>query len=783
MSSSGPGASDRAQLADRFFRAVTLRPRLVIASAALLVGAAATALPGLTRDSRIDAFIAAEEPVMQLRERVRAVFGLRDPIVLLVVRDRPEGVFAASALALVEELTQRLRALPHVDPDRVTSLATLETVTTIGDALEVRPFLGPQRKERLAAGRLRELALSKRAWVGSVVSADGRATTISAELNDEAEAQEVYDAVLRMAREVSLGDAELHVAGFGAFTATLGRYIEKDMNRLIVLVALTVALVCFVAFRTVRGTLLPQVMVASTLVLTAACMVLSGATVNLVSNALLPLLMALGVANSIHFTSQYYEEAARDPSATSRTLAVRSAVKLWRPCMATSFTDVAGFLDIYVTTSMPPMKSFALLGAFGAIVPFVLSFTLLPCLLTILPARRCPMFSDLAGSGRQVTSRGGRAGLWVLSHARIAFSLFVGLAILGVIGAKRTVLDDSRVGYYRDDELVAHADMMLGRYHIGSDTLDLLVEGDGPDSLLEPHALEGIAELQRYLATRPEVTASVSIADVLADVGRATGGGKEESGLPTSADLAAQYVLLIEDASLGALLDPEHERANIRAFLDAREYRQKREFFRPLERYLDVFSSRYPELTVRLAGTAPMDYLWVKSVGRFYLFSTLLSLGVVWLMVLVTFRSSMSASVLVMMPIVAGIFFVSALMGFGGIHLGIATSLFASIAIGVGVDFAIHTVDKLTVLCREQGHSLDRAMVEMIDTTGRALTFSSSTTLLGFSVIMTSVIPTLAEFGLILTVAVAASIAASLIVIPATVKLFRPQSVCGVSPI
>ena len=45
-----------------------------------------------------------------------------------------------------------------------------------------------------------------------------------------------------------------------------------------------------------------------------------------------------------------------------------------------------------------------------------------------------------------------------------------------------------------------------------------------------------------------------------------------------------------------------------------------------------------------------------------------------------------------------------------GIALGIGTSMFASVAIGLGVDFAIHTIDRLKKLYAKFSGDLEKAL-------------------------------------------------------------------------
>jgi len=116
-----------------------------------------------------------------------------------------------------------------------------------------------------------------------------------------------------------------------------------------------------------------------------------------------------------------------------------------------------------------------------------------------------------------------------------------------------------------------------------------------------------------------------------------------------------------------------------------------------------------------------------------------------------------------------------AVMGFNGIWLSISSSMFAAIAIGLGVDFSIHTLERIQVLVRDDHETLDQALLELYPSTGRALFFNFLALSLGFGVLMTSKVIILQEFGLLVAVAIATSFITSLTVLPALMKLFKPK--------
>lgn len=96
----------------------------------------------------------------------------------------------------------------------------------------------------------------------------------------------------------------------------------------------------------------------------------------------------------------------------------------------------------------------------------------------------------------------------------------------------------------------------------------------------------------------------------------------------------------------------------------------------------------------------------------------------------------------------------------------IATAgMFAAIAIGLGVDFAVHTVERLVVLIKDKGKTIDEAITALCPSTGRALFINFLALALGFGVLISSEVVPLIRFGTLVAVAVSVSFIASMTVL------------------
>ena len=767
----------------RVFRAVTACPRTVIVLGLAAIVACALFVPGLVKDTRSDAFLPDDEPALRYRDKVRTIFGLSDPMVVAVVNKGPQGVFNPHTLMLVDWLTQEIGKLENVDPEQITSLATENNITGYEEGMLVEPFWEAVPSTQAGADKIRSAVMDFPLYVGSLVAPSGKGTLIVAEVADQTGAQELYKKLLALAdRAPKTAGEEIHVAGEGAVSGYLGSYIDADAQRLNPLAAIIISTVLFIAFRTLRGVLLPNFVVVATVAAAIGLMAAFDVRFFVITNGLLPVLIGIAVADSFHIFSQYYEEQARHPGDSPREIVVRTMVHMWRPVTMTTLTTMAGFLGLYLASVMPPMKYFGLFAMIGVAAAWLYSVTVLPAWLSLLPLRSSPAYRPGATAGAYGMDVFGRAmtsfGRAVVRHPGVVLGLAAVIGMVGVYGALHLELNESRIRVFQKDEPIVRADSAINRLFDGVHYLDILVETPQPEDIFKPANLRRIEALQAYLETLPHVGGTTSVVDYLKQMNRSLNEGRAAAYvLPDNKDLVAQYFLLYS-ASGGPddfeeEVDYDYRLANVRVSMNSGKYSDEKVVVEAAQDYIDR-SFNAPGIHATLSGRVDVDYHWIKRLGETNWGSVGLALLMVWLMATLAFRS-MAGGFITVVPVTLTVLLVYAVMAYAGIWLSISTSMFAAIAIGLGVDFAVHTIERLEVLLRDKHRSLDESIAALFPTTGRALLFNFLALALGFGVLASSKVVVLQEFGSIVALAVTVSFFASLTLLPAIVKVFRPR--------
>lgn len=760
--------------AKSFFLRVTMRPKLAVVVTLLVVIAAAAGLSRIVKDTSVTAFIPPDHPSLYSDALAEEVFGLSDSLAIALVFDDGGTVFQPARLALIRELTERLEAMPNVRPERVASLATESSIRGLDGAVEVDPYIPfgtiSERMAADSAARFRQMLPHQRA----LVSADEQAAIIMAELEDDRLASDTYEAALAMAQAYQQDGLTIHVAGPGAVSGFLSTYIDRDARKMQPLVFALVLLFIYLAFRSRAAMPGPLLVVAGAVGGAMGIMAWMGVPYYAITNALPVVLVAVSVADSIHILTAFYQRRALNPVASTRDLVVDAMVDMWRPITLTTVTTIAGFVGIAVMSIMPPIIMFGWIAALGVGLAWVFSMFSLPNLLILLDPKPSPAFRSWEHRKASHLGRGlAHIGSVSARHYRPVLALFFVALVVVALGASQLRIDRAQIDNFAPDEPIRIADLTINDAFAGSAFLDVIIQTDEAEGLLDRRRMEKITKLQQFFEGLPHVQKTVAITDYLALLHAAIeelpASAVADRELPLSDDAIAQYLLVYESSGdptdFEEEIDTEYRTALIRGVLNEHHFSRNRGTVAALEQFLETEFNE-PGMTALLTGEVNVSYHWMRSLQYSHFGGVLVSLALVLITSILVFRS-VSTSIVAVVPVSFTVLLLYAAMATLGIYLEPATSMFAAIAIGVGIDFAIHLVDKLREALALHDEDIYLAVDHALPLTARACFFNSGALALGFAVLMTSELSMLQRFGGLVTLATVGSFVLALVIVPA----------------
>ena len=774
---------------ERFFRRVTSRPYAVLIAAGLAVAICGAGLTKLVKDTSVKAFIPAGHEALVADSMAAETFGLSDTIAIAIVTDDDTSVFRPDVLAVISGISDQVAGLPNIRYDRIASLATESSISGRDGGISIDPYIDQYGLDDVFAADSRDRWAKMTPHKGTLVSEDGGGAIIMAELIEPDLADSTYQAILDIAAVAGTPGISIHVAGPGAVSGYLSRYIDEDARKLQPLVFVVVLGFIFLAFRRGRALPGPLLVVVGSAVGSLGIMAWSGVSYFAITNALPVIIVAISVADAIHILSAYYQFREQDEQANVRDVVIRAMCSMARPITLTTLTTVAGFVGIAAMSVMPPITYFGLFASLGVLLAWAFSIFVLPNVLLLVDPGRSPAFVTWH-EGRP--SRLGQllASMGTFSPLRYRSVLFVFLliAVAAGYGAAQLRIDRSQVENFAEDEPIRVADELINERFAGSAFLDVIVETDEPEGLLQVERMHKVRDLQHFFETLPHVRKTVSIVDYLSQLHGAIEelpeAEIEARSLPDS-DAALAETLFVYEISgdptdLDEEIDADYQRALIRGVLDAHYFSQNRIAVESLQRYIDEQFNE-PGLTASLTGDVNVSYHWMRSLQTSHFKGVILSLTLVLAASVVVFRSP-AAGLISVVPVLFTVLVLYACMGYLGIYLEPATSMFAAIALGVGVDFAIHLVDRLRTATEEYGGDLAKAIDQALPAVARACFFNSAALGLGFSVLLVSDLPTLMRFGGLVTLASFSSYLAALVIVPAMFAAERAWFGQGLRP-
>ena len=774
----------------RLFLFVTAKPVLVLAVAGVVALAMAACLLLLTRDLSADVFIPQGHPALGRKERVARDFGVSEPIVVAVIRDAPDGVFSPHTLQLIRDLTDAVRALPGVEPDDVLSIAT-ESGIFFDDGEPAFELLMPSVPQTAEACRkVQDDVLGYELYRGTLVSRDSAAAAIVVRPHNGVDDAALYAALTKLLERFPVRDEHLIVAGEAAVRAHMGVAVSNDALRMNFICPAVMALLIILAYRTGRGFVLPMCVIGGAAALALGSMGAVGVPVYIVTNGIFVIIMALGVADSLHLLGQYYEEQLDLRGRNRRELIVDACQALWFPLLVTSLTDVAGFCALAVVGIMPPIRYFGLFTSVGVLGALLYSYTVVPAGLMLLPLKMSSAYRARPGAGDATSGLdvAGRfmGGLGAVTFRRPWYVVVPAVAVIAVAawGAAQLVLNDARILAFKDHHPIVKASNELNARFDGTSQLNIVVTAARPGALLDAELLEKIDALEACSETLAHVGGTHSIAGW---VKRAHQKMNQEDpafyAIPEDRAETQFYLDTLNSPlspmarSLREVIDADYTNANLIVRMTSSEYIAQRPVIAALQRYLDE-EFNDSSVTAILAGRVDLDYHWVEMVRRSHINSVLFSFACVLLLTGLMFRS-LVAGLLCTATVGVAVLANYAVMGAAGIPLGVGTSMFASIAIGAGVNFPIHILDRLRLGLADPAADPAEVFRQTLAFTGRALFFIALVVAVGFLLLCVSEFRTLVRFGLLVAVSMCLSFLTSVTLLPAVVRLLEPRCVWG----
>lgn len=698
-------------------------------------------LAGLRIDNAPDVYYTPGSPAVLVRDKLRASFPTDE---LLIVAFEGDDLYTAAFLRRLHALVGDLSNHPLVE--RVTSITSIERIAATTDGFEVGPLIDMEQIDRQSPENIRRAVMADRFAPGSLAARDGKllALVVQPKLLKDSEQRRT----LQTATELAIDKAGLrdHYAGnAGPITmdvAQLQSVLDDNLRFVPLTVLLALGLMWWVVGRW-RPVVIGAVAMSTVILPTIALIVLSKQPYTMVTAMLPSLLAAYTSATLVHLYAAIQRGHAAHLS-RGRSLDEALAHGL-KPGMFNVLTTAAGLLSL-VFVPMPPIQTFGIAGSVGTLFVFVTIYGLVPPFLRHWDSQRWPLRgSGLGRFGRMAP----RLAIFSMRHAKLVIAGFFVLVLVTIPMALKVEAESDLLAFFKADHPVSVHTKVIESRLSGVSTLEILLEGTGPESLLSVDKLRGIRQLQQWLEALPEVDRTVSFADLVEEMHFAMNGEDAAfRAVPPNDRLLRQYLLVYDGRDLYDFVDRAYGKARIVLSLNVHGAKALGDTVSKIQERLNTV--RLPGLDAEVGGYGRLfaDQSSMLINGQGLSFAS--AFGQIFIFMLILWRS-LAASCICLLPNLAPLFFVFVLMGATGIHLDTATVMIAGIVLGITVDDTIHLFHGWRHRVR-QGLSPAWAIARTFKSSGSAVMAISVLLISQFLLLATSDFRPTANFGLMTAV-------------------------------
>ena len=614
--------------------------------------------------------------------------------------------------------------------------------------------------------------------------------------------------------------ATIFLGGADMITADMIDFIKSDLvifgTGILLFIIATLALI----FRQLRWVVLPLATCAICLVMILGFLSWIDWRLTVISSNFVSLLLIITLALCIHLIVRYRELQALHPEFDQRQLVNDTLTSMAKPCLYTVLTTIVAFTSL-VVSNIRPVIDFGWMMTMGISLALVVAFTVIPAGMMLFGkganagnddnsatiTRKFSWFTEHHGSVVLVaaallsaTAAYGIAKLEVenrfIDYFRADTEIYQGMEVIDTALGGTTPLDiiiqaptfapptiassaagDDEDDYAEDDfGEDDYAEDDYGEDDYGEDDYgeDDYGESDASDSELKDSywfsstGLADLAKLQQFLEAQPEigkVSSLVQIYQVATDLmGHKLNDFelafmRKSLGDEIYQQMVAPY--LLEDIDEARIQLRAMETAGLRRV----DLLEKINTFAVNEVGIEQSDIRYTGLLV----------LYNNMLQSLYK-SQIVTLGAVFvgimLMFLILFRS-VKISVIAILPNFLAAAVVLGGMGIAGIPLDMMTITIAAITVGIGVDHAIHYISRFKrefALDGDYLASMHRAHASI----GKALFYTATTIIVGFSILaLSNFIPSI-YFGLLTGLAMTAALLGSMTLLPKLILITQP---------
>ena len=583
-------------------------------------------------------------------------------------------------------------------------------------------------------------------------------------------------------------NAKIHLGGIPMIANDMMSYIKSDIMVFGVGVFIFIVLTLWFIFRNLRWVAMPLLGCASSVITMVGLLGLIGWKVTVISSNFIALMLILNMAMNIHLTVRFLQLKKEFPQLSTDEAVFESSKKMILPIFYTVLTTICAFLSL-VFSGIKPIIDFGWMMTLGLTVSLIITFLLLPSLISILSSD-----SEINIKETEKSIITTALGSFTKNNKITIFGSTLIIIFFSIVGIFKLEVENSFINYFNKDTEIYKGMKKIDEELGGTTPLNIIIkfptkqkENDQEKDELDnwDDEEESNYDKAKYWFTRDKMDKIIKVHDYLdslPEIGKVLSFG---SILRVAEDLNEKKLQSLEIAVLYSKIPEIIKKEIVSPYIsvdkdEARISVRIKDSLKDLRRN-DLINKINEEINTKL-GLEKNEY---KLAGVLILFNNLLqslfksqilTLGIVifgiFLMFMILFRNTI-LSLIGVVPNFIAAFFILGIIGFMEIPLDMMTITIAAITIGIAVDNSIHYIYRF----REEFKKINnynKTLDKCHSTVGVAILNTSITIVFGFSIlILSNFIPTI-YFGVFTGMAMLLAMISVLTLLPKLILTFQP---------
>ena len=234
--------------------------------------------------------------------------------------------------------------------------------------------------------------------------------------------------------------------------------------------------------------------------------------------------------------------------------------------------------------------------------------------------------------------------------------------------------------------------------------------------------------------------------------------------------LVFQYENSGDPENIEAFIDNPRRTARVNVFVRTGSSTVSRQVQSLAREYI---SARFPkDVRADITGLSALNLTIQQLLINTQISSVLSSLLIILVMISLLSRSAIEG-LFSIIPLTASLLINFGVMGLAGIPVDISTATIASIAIGIGIDYTLHFMERLKVTVVDM--SIGEAIVTTMMTTGKGIIYNAIAVAGGFVALMFSQIRGNFYMGLLMAMIMVTASAFAITLLPAAIVIAKPK--------